>query len=409
MDLVAELVRGTEEEVACVGVTGQMHGVVVLARDTGAVLTPLVTWQDQRCAEEPGFLARLCRATGHDLCTGFGCATLAWARAHDAMPAGAETGAVVACTVMDALVARLCGGEVVMDDANAASFGLYDGRARDWDCSAALAAGVPPALLPRVVSAGTPAGTLAPPAAARLGLRAGTPVCTATGDFQAALLASLANVDSDVALNLGTGGQVAVVLPSSTQVPAHMRESGRAYEFRPFPRHRVAVTAATLCAGAAWAWLASSARSWALALGAGSLPEEAHIYARLDTLGLAYLDDWAAGRVSQPPYFGVHLLGERHDPSMRGRIDGISLENAGPGAMAAAVARGIARALREQLPPAALEGRTRVVASGGAARRSALLRRAAAEEFGLPLHLCGVGEEAAVGAALLAEQMFGID
>ena len=76
-----------------IGVTGQMHGVVVVDQQLAPV-TNLVTWQDQRCLED-GFLAEFRDRTGDaSVHTGFGGATLAWLAGHDAIPAGAAAGSI---------------------------------------------------------------------------------------------------------------------------------------------------------------------------------------------------------------------------------------------------------------------------------------------------------------------------
>jgi len=75
--LVRELPAVMRTRVRAIGLTGQMHGVLVFD-GTGAPLTPLVTWQDQRCLSEPQFLANLNARTGYALRSGYGCATLCW-------------------------------------------------------------------------------------------------------------------------------------------------------------------------------------------------------------------------------------------------------------------------------------------------------------------------------------------
>ena len=71
--LVREIPTDLRARIAGIGFTGQMHGVV-LHDAASTPLSPLVTWQDQRVAEDPAFLPSL----GRPLNTGFGLATLAW-------------------------------------------------------------------------------------------------------------------------------------------------------------------------------------------------------------------------------------------------------------------------------------------------------------------------------------------
>jgi glycerol kinase len=121
-------------------------------------------------------------------------------------------------------------------------------------------------------------------------------------------------------------------------------------------------------------------------------PEE--MYRLLDRLGLA-ADDALS--------FAPHLNGERHDISLTGQLCGLRLTNGSLGQIARAVARGIVANARSLMPKAAMEGRTRIVASGNAMRRSELLRCMAEIEFGLPINISNYSEEAATGAAFVAQ------
>jgi sedoheptulokinase len=364
-----------------------MHGVVLLD-EAGDAVSPLVTWQDGRCSEK-GFLDDLASRSGYALSTGFGGATLAWLARHGAMPARAAS----AGTIHDVAVARLCGqARPVTDPTDAASWGLFDLRKLAWEADAAAAAGIPPGLLPEVRPCGSLAGNLSPAMAGSLGLPAGIPVAVAIGDNQASLLATLHEPEAELALTLGTGAQVSAVLASGAAID--WAAPAPTFEYRPYPGGRYAVVAASLCGGAAWAWLADATDAWTRALGLYPLPRN-RIFERLNELGLA-----ATGAVTVRP----HFLGERHDPRLRGSIEGLDLSGLDLGRLARGLAQGILGNLREMLPPWALGGRARIVGSGNALRRNPLLQRTAEETFGLPLQLTEGREEAALGAAILSAQ-----
>jgi len=384
---VRELPAELRHRVRSVGLTGQMHGVVLLD-GAGDAVSPLVTWQDGRCLEK-GFLDDLASRCGYAPSSGFGGATLAWLVRHGAMPARA----VSAGTIHDVAAARLCGhAKPVTDPTDAASWGLFDLRTLAWDAEAVAAAGIPRALLPEVRPGGSRAGDLAPEMADSLGLPAGIPVAVAIGDNQASLLATLREPQAEIALTVGTGGQVSAVLAPGAAID--WEEYAPTYEYRPYPGGRYAVVAASLCGGAAWAWLADAAESWTRDLGLEPLPRE-RVFERLNELGLA-----ASGEVTVRP----HFLGERHDPRLRGSIEGLDLAGLGLGRLARGLARGILVNLREMLPPWALKGRARIVGSGNALRRNPLLQRMAEDVFGLPLQLTEGREEAALGAAILSAE-----
>lgn len=385
LESVRSLSDDARQRVRAVGVTGQMHGVVLYGRD-GAPVSPLVNWQDQRCLDDPSFLQKMQSRSGLALQTGYGCATLAWLRAHDAVPGDAVGG----CTIHDLLAARLCGAvRVVTDPTDAASWGGLDLTARQWDTTALDEAGVPVGLLPEVVPCGTVIGTVTQEMAEQFGIRSGLPVCAAIGDNQASLVATLGDPEHDLALTLGTGGQLSGVVRS---LDGCVPGDGGRYEMRPYPGGRYLAVAASLCGGAAWAWLVDTVGEWCRGLGV-PVPERPALFETIDRLACE-----ATNTLDIRPSF----LGERHDPSLRGRIDGIDLHNGDLGTVACSLAHGIARSFVDRLPAAACAGRQRVVGSGNALRRSAAMRRAVEAELGLPVVLSEGTEEAATGAALVA-------
>src|SRR6185503_1623028 len=76
-------------DVAAVGLTGQMHGLVLL--DEGRkVLRPAILWNDQRTGaqcdairERMGGRANLVKVTGNDALTGFTAPKILWVREHE--------------------------------------------------------------------------------------------------------------------------------------------------------------------------------------------------------------------------------------------------------------------------------------------------------------------------------------
>lgn len=367
--LVSALPAAQRADVAAIGFTGQMHGVV-LHDATARPLSPLVTWQDRRAHEDPAFLAALPAA----LKPGFGLTTLAWWARQVSIPGGARA----------ATIHGLC----------AAAWGGLDRAPIDptdlqaWGGDATPGA-IDPGILPRRVGHGERIGSLGAVAAGRVGLRPGIALAAPLGDNQASIRATLVDPDRELAFTVGTGCQLSAVVArgACAAVPG--------CDIRPFDTARDALVAAPLAGGAAWLWLADTAMAWSRDLGLEPPSREA-VLARLDQLGLA-----AADRLT----FANHLGGQRHDPGLRGELRGLALEGGNLGEVARAVARGIAAAARDMLPRAAFAGRTRVVASGNALRRSRLLHAMAEAELGLPVVLVDRAEEAATGAALVARSL----
>jgi sedoheptulokinase len=406
---VKSLPRDLLRKTAAVGVTGQMHGILLLD-GRRKILTPLITWQDQRCLEDCSFLATLFSQTQYPLAAGYGCATLAWLCQHNGIPSDTRCTA----TIQDLAVAVLCGHpQPYMDPTNGASWGLFDLQRLDWDQNATKAAGIPVDWLPKILPCGTSAGKVDGGMSSLLGIPQGIPVAVAIGDNPASIWATLDDPEKQLALTLGTGGQLAAVLPAKARLEIYGRRQtsatlepsgmeGRAsgvssFEYRPFPGNRYTVVAACLSGGSAWRWLAESVNGWLGELELPPLPPE-RLYHQLNELGL---NAPAENRLSIEP----HFLGERYDVFLRGVIRGIDQDNFHLGVLAKALARGIFQNLRQMLPPGVCAGRTQLVASGNALARNPLLIKMAAEVFGLSVLLKEQREEAACGAALLAKQL----
>ena len=135
-------------DIAAIGVTGQMHGIVYLNAD-GAPVSPLYTWQDGRgdlpYDETHTYAAYLSEKTGYPLASGFGLVTHFWLLHNRAVPKDAA----VFCTVQDYLAMVLSDRtSPVIDASDAASLGLYDAAARCFDMDAVHRAGLDEALFP---------------------------------------------------------------------------------------------------------------------------------------------------------------------------------------------------------------------------------------------------------------------
>jgi sedoheptulokinase len=364
--LVRAIPADLRARIAGIGFTGQMHGVVL--HDAAAkALSPLVTWQDQRVAEDPAFLPSLGRA----MHPGFGMATLAWWARRRELPVNAR-----AATIHGLLATRWSARDrAPIDPTDAAAWG-----------GLATLTGVDATVLPMLVDHGALIGLLTPISANDLGLNAGIPLIAPLGDNQASVRATLNDPARDVGFTLGTGCQLAAVVPRSQIIAL-----GHA-ERRPYDGQHDLIVAAPLCGGAAWRWLAETAATWISDLGRPAPPLDV-MYARLDELGLA-ADDALT--------FAPHLLGERHDGALTGTLTGLRLGNGSLGQIARAVARGISNNALNLMPVAALAGKTRVVASGNALRRSTLLRVMTENVLGMPVLVSERSEEAACGAAMTA-------
>lgn len=386
-------------EILGLGVTGQMHGVVI-ADSHGTPLTPLINWQDQRgkrTAPSGGTCTEAVRALlGDDLsgtgcapATGYGAVTLYRMAQAAQLP---ENG--IALTIHDLLVYQLT-GVAATDPGDAASWGIFDARGgADWlpDISARL--GLPPRLLPKVYPTGTAAFTLQAGVAGTLGLPAGLPVAVALGDNQASFLGSVPDFTNSLLLNLGTGGQISVAIQRFATLAQ--------LETRPLiPGHWLLV-GASLCGGRAYHLLAQFfAQAGRDVL--GTTVELPAIYAAMNRLAEQDGDE-------ETPTVSPLFSGTRRDPSARAAIAGLGADNFSPGHLTRALVRGMVGELAGYYRAAQQAGAAavRVVGAGNGVRRNAAVRRQIARQTGLPLLLPPQQEQAAAGAALTAGVAAGV-
>ncbi|MDP9294870.1 MAG: FGGY family carbohydrate kinase, partial [Actinomycetota bacterium] len=173
---LAELGR---DEVAGVGLSGQMHGLVALD-DSGLVLRPAILWNDQRTGvecreiEERVGLDALIAATGNRALTGFTAPKLLWLRRHE--PEVYERIAHILLP-KDYVRLRLC-GERAIDVADASGTLLFDVAHRRWSDEVCAALEIDMAWLPRALESPEVSGETGD----------GVPVAAGAGDQAAGAL-----------------------------------------------------------------------------------------------------------------------------------------------------------------------------------------------------------------------------
>lgn len=376
--------------IAAIGLSGQMHGTVLLGDDLRP-LGPAIIWTDQRSARQVESLTakvgreRLIEIVGGPLATGFQAPTVRWLR--DEEPARwADVRMVL--TPKDALCLHLT-GELATDPSDGSGTGLLDQAARRWSDQILAAVGLEADRLPPLRDASALAGTLRPDAAAALGLPAGIPVATGAGDTPAGLLGAGVIAPDVLFLSLSTGGQLAVPAKAST-----VDLMGRTHTFCAALAPSAAASgwyrlAATLSAGGALHWL----RDAVFAL------DTPDAYERM----VAWAGDVPVG--ARGLIFLPYLIGERSphmDPEARGVFLGLTARHGQP-ELVRAVLEGVTLACFDASRVLAEAGALpdRLVLAGGGAR-SPLWQRIVADVFGMPVRRLEIGEQAALGACILA-------
>lgn len=284
-------------------------------------------------------------------------------------------------TISDYIAMRLCENTVpVIGLDMAASWGCFDLRKQEFLYEALEQAGVDTSYLPEVRKGHFFIGET----------RAGVPVMGSIGDNQASLFGSVRNLKDTVLLNVGTGSQVSLVTEKFI-------ECSGSVELRPCTENSYILVGASLCGGRAYAMLEQFYREAA--------ETEERLYSRMQEQAEKFIEKYgkeAAWKVD------TAFSGTRSDPSHRGMIAGIGVENFHPGALTVGVICGILNELHEQYEQMCqLTGKkaTRLTGSGNGIRRNSLMRRLAEEMFKMPMEIPEYEEEAAYGAALTAGKL----
>jgi xylulokinase len=367
----AALARLPAGDVAGIGLSGQMHGLVLLD-DRERVLRPAILWNDQRTAaecaeiEERIGLERLIDLTGNRALPGFTAPKLLWLRRHE--PEIYERVAHILLP-KDYIRLRLT-GERAIDVADASGTLLFDVGARRWSTEVLEALELPREWLPRVLESPEVSGETVE----------GLPVAAGAGDQAAGALGVGIDRPGPLSVVLGTSGVVFAALPGFAADP-----EGRVHAF---------------CHAVPGGWHAMGVMLSA----AGSLRWFRDSFAAGEPYPAltAEAAEWEPG--AEGLTFLPYLAGERTphaDPDARGAFVGLSLRH-DRGALVRAVLEGVAYGLRDSLELLRRLGvRPEAGRVSGGGARSELWLRIVASVLGVPLERTAVEEGAAYGAALL--------
>ena len=409
-------------DVRAVGLSGQMHGAVLLDA-AGEVVRPALIWCDQRTGAQCRRLtdevgaARLIELAANPALTGFTLPKLLWVR--DEEPA--HWARVRTVLLPKDYVRWRLTGERATDAADASGTLLFDVAGRRWSSALLSHVGIDEAALPAVHEGPEVTGRLSRAGAEATGLPAGTPVVAGGGD-QAAGAVGMGIVRSGaVSATIGTSG----VVFAATDRPA-LDPGGRVHTFCHAVPDRWHVMGVTQGAGLSLRWLrdvigVGSAGPRAPDGGGPDSPSEGGAGSPggggpdtpgeggSDAPGDPY-DRLCAEAAAAPPgadgvLWAPYLMGERTphlDPEARAALVGLSAAH-DRAHVIRAVLEGVAFSLRDSLTIFDEMGvpATRIRLGGGGAR-SPLWRQIQADAYRQPVDVLAAEEGAAYGAALLA-------
>ena len=371
------------ERVVAVGLTGQMHGLVLLA-EAGEVLRPAILWNDQRTQAECDEIharigrERFIQITGNVALTGFTAPKILWVQKNEPQVYAKARHVLLP---KDYIRFKLT-GEYAMDKADGAGTVLFDLKSRAWSAEVLEKLGIDRTWMPRTFEGPEFTGRVTSEAAAVTGLKEGTPVAAGGGD-QAAQAVGVGAVEPGViALTVGTSGVVFATTPSALIEP-----EGRLHAFChavPGMWHFMGVM---LSAAGSLQWyrdtLAPTMSFDDLLKEAESVPAGSE--------GLQFLPYLSGERTPHP------------DPLARGAFIGLTLRH-GRGHMTRAVLEGVSFGLKDsfKLIQNAGLGELKQVRASGGGTKGALWRQILASVLEAELVTVNTSEGAAFGAALLA-------
>ncbi len=375
MDSVHALLKA-HPDIAAIGLTGQMHGILYLNQD-GSPVSPLYTWQDGRgdlpYDEAYSWACYLAETTGYAVATGYGLVTHFYNLHHDLVP----TDASCFCTIHDYIAMKLSGRTApLIDPTDAASFGVYDGPNSRFDLEALAKVGINPSILPQI-AASPYLGTGA----------AGIPVYVGIGDNQASFLGTTKGRTDVLLVNVGTGSQISVYSPTYLEADT--------LETRPFPDGGWLLVGASLCGGRSYAILENFFRETVKMVTGNDVSAYDAMALQLE-------------KVSAPddtPTVTTTFQGTRKQPHLKGSITGLDIHNFTPAHLLHGFMQGMANELYDMYSGYLSKGGAApsiIYGSGNGLRKNPYLCATFEKIFGCSVILSQNNEEAASGAAIYA-------
>jgi xylulokinase len=365
-----------------VGISGQMHGLVILDRGN-RVIRPALIWCDQRSQPQVDWINRrlgpenVLKFTANPVLTGFTLPKLLWVRDHE--PHRFES--VRHFLLPKDYVRFRLTGELATEGSDASGTAMFDVVRRRWSFEMMDSLGLDRLILPNVYESSDVTGTISERAAELTGLAAGTPVAGGGGDQAASAVGNGIVEPGAVSCTLGTSGVVFAHMEDVAYDP-----QGRVHTFCHAVRNKWHVMGVTQGAGLSLQWFRNQFAP-----------------------GVSY-DELMAEAAQSPPgarglYWLPYLMGERTphlDASARGGWVGLTAKHTRADLIRALI-EGVAYSQKDCLDLVVELGVNvaSIRASGGGAR-SRIWRQILANVFGKPVVTLASQEGSALGAAVLA-------
>lgn len=380
-------------QVAAIGLSGQMHGLVI-TDDAGKPLRPSLIWNDQRTGEQAaqieqavGGRSRLIALVGNAAMTSFTLTKLLWVRQNE--PKVYER---IRHFLLPKDYVRLClTGEYVGEVSDMSGTLMLDQRKRDWSGEIISKFQIDRDILPPVVESHEITGRLTKKAADALGLSAGTPVVGGGGDQPAGAVGNGVVVEGLTSATMGTSGVVYVHSQRYVTDP-----KSRANTFCSCVDGEYCLFGCVLAAGGSLQWYRNT-------LGSAEIAEAKR--KRIDPYELLTAQAAAAPAGCEGVFWLPYLTGERTphaDPLARACWIGIHSRTT-RGELVRSVMEGATFAMNDAVTVLRQRGlNIRQVRLSGGGARSQFWRQLQADIYGATCATINCEEGPAYGVALLA-------
>jgi len=375
------------ESVSCVGLSGQMHGAVLLDANH-EVIRPALIWCDQRTEaqskelEQRFGLDTLIHLTCNLPLTNFTLTKLLWVQEHEP-----DHWKRVRKIMLPKDYVRLrLSGDSAIDVADASGTLLLDVARRRWSTEVLSKTGIDIGFLPRLFESQEVCGAINQEGATATGLRPGTPVVAGAGDQAAGAVGIGITRPGLVSATIGTSG----VVFAATDRPA-LDPKGRLHTFCHAVPERWHMMGVTQAAGLSLRWFRDN-------FGSGT-DDGRDPYERLS-------EEAAKAPVGcEGAFWAPYLMGERTphlDPSARAAFIGLTASHTRKH-LVRAILEGVAYSLKDTFTIFnEINVPVQKIRLGGGGARSPLWRQIQADTYSHEIEILEAEEGAAYGAAILA-------
>ncbi|MBP3348846.1 MAG: xylulokinase [Clostridia bacterium] len=379
-------------DIVGIGLSGQMHGLVMLDEDN-KVIRPSIIWCDQRtgaeCADIERLVGkeRLIQITANPALTGFTASKIMWVKKHE--PENySRTRHIL---LPKDYVRFMLTGQYATEVSDASGMQLLDVPNRCWSDEVLQKLDIDKDLLGKVYESAQITGYVTKEAAQLTGLCQGTPVVGGAGD----------NAAAAVGMGVVRNGRTFTTVGTSGVVFAHTDDividpKGRVHTFCCAVPNAWHIMGVTQAAGLSLRWLRDTVCTSEIAQ---AQQEDVDPYVIMDEEALT--SPIGANKLLYLPY----LMGERTphlDPNARGCFVGLSaIHNRGD--LIRSVMEGVAYSLKDCLgvfDEMDVAYNNMYLCGGGA--RSSVWRRMLADVFEVPCSRTLSDEGPALGVAILA-------